>query len=47
MNYKIWLLPSSAINPLITNVLHHIEISQLICIANQLSVFYIMGNTGR
>ena len=34
-------------NPLTTNVFHYIETSQLICIANQLTVFYMMGNTGR
>ena len=30
-------------NPLTTIILHHIEISQLICIANQLTSFSIMG----
>ena len=35
------------INPLTTNVLHHIEISQLICNANQLTGFYMMWNIGR
>ena len=35
------------INPLTTNVLHHIETSQLICIANQLTGFYSIGNIGR
>ena len=34
-------------NPLTTNVPHHIETSQLICIANQLAGFYMMGNIGR
>ena len=35
------------INPLTTNVPYHIETSQLICIANQLTGFYMMGNIGR
>ena len=34
-------------NPLTTNVPHHIETSQLICIANQLNGFYMKGNTDR
>ena len=34
------------INPLTTNVFHHIETSQLICIANQLTGFYMIGNIG-
>ena len=34
------------INPVTTNVLHHIETSQLICIANRFNGFYIMGNIG-
>ena len=33
-------------NPLTTNVPHHIETSQLICIANQLAGFYMMENIG-
>ena len=33
-------------NLLTTNVSHHIETSQLICIANQLTGFYMMGNIG-
>ena len=35
------------INPLTTNVPYRIETSQLICIADQLTVFYMMGNIGR
>ena len=35
------------INPLTTNVPCHIETSQLICIANQFTGFYMMGNNGR
>ena len=35
------------LNPLTTNVPHHIETSQLICNANQLIGFYMMGNIGR
>ena len=34
------------VNPLTTNVPHHIETSQLILIANQLTGFYMMGNIG-
>ena len=34
-------------NPLTTNVPHHIEASQLICNANQLNGFYMIGNIGR
>ena len=34
-------------NLLMTNVPHHIETSQLICIANQLAGSYMMGNIGR
>ena len=33
-------------NPLTTNVPHYIETSQSICIADQLSSFYMMGNIG-
>ena len=33
-------------NPLTTNVLDDIEISQLICSANQLTGFYMIGNIG-
>ena len=35
-----------SINPSTTNVLHHIETNQLICIANQLIGFYMMGTIG-
>ena len=35
------------VNPLTANVSHHIETSQLIWIANQLSCFYMMENIGR
>ena len=31
------------VNPLTTNVPHHIETSQLICTADQLTGFYMMG----
>ena len=34
-------------NLLTTNVPPHIDISQLICIADQLTGFYMMGNIGR
>ena len=33
--------------PLMTNVLHHRETGQSICIVNQLTGFYMMGNMGR
>ena len=36
-----------SINPATTNVPHHIKTSQLICIANQLTGFYMMMNIGR
>ena len=35
------------INALATNVSHHIETSQLICTASQLTGFYMVGNFGR
>ena len=35
------------VNPLMINVPHHIETSQLVCIANQLTGFYMMGNINR
>ena len=35
------------LKPLTINVPHHIETSQLICNAIQLTGFYMMGNTGR
>ena len=31
---------------LTTNVPHHIETSQLVCIANQVTGLYMMGNSG-
>ena len=34
------------VNPLTTNAPHYINTSQLICIADQLTGFYMMGNTG-
>ena len=33
------------VNPLTINVPYHIETSQLICNANQLTGFHMMGNT--
>ena len=35
------------LNPLTTSVPHHIETSQMICRADQLNGFYVMGNIGR
>ena len=34
------------VNPLTTSVPHHIETSQLICRANQLTAFYMIGDSG-
>ena len=34
-------------NPLTTNVLHHIETSQLTCITNEMTEFYMTGDIGR
>ena len=34
------------VSALTTNAPHHIETSQEICIANQLTSFYMMGNIG-
>ena len=34
------------VNPLVTNVLRHIETSQFICNAIQLTGFYTMGKIG-
>ena len=36
----------SSFIPLTINVPHHIETSQLICIADQLTGFYMMRNIG-
>ena len=35
------------INPLTTSVPHHTETSELICMANQFTGFYMMRNIGR
>ena len=35
------------VNPLTTNIPHHIETSQLICIANQMTGLYVMVSIGR
>ena len=45
-SYSRLEITSIAINPLTTNAPHHIENSQLICIANELTGFYMMGNIG-
>ena len=34
------------VNPLTTNAPHHRHTSQMICSANQLTGFYMMGNIG-
>ena len=36
-----------SLNPLMTNVPHHIKTSQLVCNAYQLTHFYMMGNIYR
>ena len=36
-----------SVNPLTTNVPQHIETSQLMCIANQLTGFYMMWSIDR
>ena len=41
------LCQSHVLKPLKTNVPHPIEISQLICIINQLTGFCMMGNISR
>ena len=41
------LLIGFVVNPLMTNVPHHKETSQLICDANQLTDFYTMRNIVR
>ena len=33
-------------NPLTTNVPHHVETSQLICNANELTGYYMLGSIG-
>ena len=43
-----WInLPNTVLNPLTTSVPRHIETSELICITNQLTGFYVIGNIGR
>ena len=42
---KFWVY-KGLVNPLTTDVPNDIEISQVICIINQLTGFYMMGNTG-
>ena len=38
---------SGKLNPITTNVPHHIETSQLICNANKLTGFFMVRNIGR
>ena len=45
--WKRKLLKFTSINPLRTNAPNHIETSQLICIANQSTDFYMMENIRR
>ena len=44
-----WEFPtvSFELNPLTTNIPHHVETSQLICNPNQLTGFYMIGNIRR
>ena len=42
-----WVYIKAVLNPLTTGVSHHIETNQLICRANQLTGFYMMGNISR
>ena len=37
------VIPKTFANPLTTNVPYHVETSQLICTANQLTVFFMTG----
>ena len=43
---NIFIVELQYLNPLTTNVLHHIKTNQLICIADQLIGFYMVGNIG-
>ena len=43
--FRVWIYKGS-VNPLTTDVPQDIETSQLICNANQLTVFYMMGIIG-
>ena len=47
LQYKFFIFfNTNSFNPLTTNVPHHIETSQLICNANQLTGSYMIGNVG-
>ena len=47
LQYKFFIfINTNSFNPLTTNVPHHIETSQLICNANQLTGSYMIGNVG-
>ena len=46
MRFRTVYMSVNTFNPLTTNVPHHIETSQLICSANQLTGFYMMGDIG-
>ena len=47
LNLSFYFLYWKVINPFTANAPYHIETNQLICIANQLIGFYVMGNVGR
>ena len=44
---KFVFIDQATVKPLMTNVAHHIETSQLIWIQSQLTGFYMMENIGR
>ena len=46
---SMFLFPNltSAVHPLTKNIPHHIETSQLICIANRLNGFHMVGEIRR
>ena len=46
MSNALFILGVSLVNRLTTNIPYYIETSQLICIANQPTGFYVMGNIG-
>ena len=47
VTFGIMVMVNHFLNPITTSVPHHIETSQLICNANRLTGFFMMGNIGR
>ena len=45
--FPFLILLKTGFNPLTTKAPHHIKTVQLICNANQLTGFYMMGEIGR